>query len=259
MTFETLRTDLEDGILTITINRPDKLNALNTQFFAEMQNVMNDVYLNAEIRGVIITGMGNKAFAAGADVAEFATYNAEQGKHLSRTGHEVLNLIERSPKPIIAAVNGFALGGGCELAMACHLRYASENAVFGQPEVNLGVTPGYAGTQRLIQLIGKGRAMEMLITTRSIKADEAERLGLVNGVVSGETLHSHCYDVLDRLKGKSPQAVAATIRCVNAYFEEGVDGFEFEIDTFGACFETEDFTEGTTAFLEKRKPLFKQN
>lgn len=259
MTFETLRTDLEDGILTITINRPDKLNALNTQFFAEMQNVMNDVYLNAEIRGVIITGMGNKAFAAGADVAEFATYNAEQGKHLSRTGHEVLNLIERSPKPIIAAVNGFALGGGCELAMACHLRYASENAVFGQPEVNLGVTPGYAGTQRLIQLIGKGRAMEMLITTRSIKADEAERLGLVNGVVSAEALHSHCYDVLDRLKGKSPQAVAATIRCVNAYFEEGVDGFEFEIDTFGACFETEDFTEGTTAFLEKRKPLFKQN
>lgn len=258
MTFETLRTDREDGILTITINRPDKLNALNTQFFAELQNVMNDVYLNAEIRGVIITGMGNKAFAAGADVAEFAAYNAEQGKHLSRTGHEVLNQIERSPKPVIAAVNGFALGGGCELAMACHLRYASENAVFGQPEVNLGVTPGYAGTQRLIQLIGKGRAMEMLITTRSIKADEAERLGLVNGVVPADTLHSHCYDVLDRLKGKSPQAIAATIRCVNAYFDEGVDGFEFEIDTFGSCFETEDFTEGTTAFLEKRKPSFKQ-
>lgn len=258
MTFETLRTDLEDGILTITINRPDKLNALNTQFFAELQNVMNDVYLNAEIRGVIITGMGNKAFAAGADVAEFAAYNSEQGKHLSRTGHEVLNSIERCPKPVIAAVNGFALGGGCELAMACHLRYASENAVFGQPEVNLGVTPGYAGTQRLVQLIGKGRAMEMLITTRSIKADEAERLGLVNGVVSADALHSHCYEVLDRLKGKSPEAIAATIRCVNAYFDEGVDGFEFEIDTFGACFDTEDFTEGTTAFLEKRKPSFKQ-
>lgn len=258
MTFETILTDLENGILTVTINRPDKLNALNTAFFEEMRNVMNDVYLNSEIHGVIITGMGTKAFAAGADVAEFAAYNVEQGKHLSRNGHEVLNLIEQSPKPVIAAVNGFALGGGCELAMACHLRFASENAVFGQPEVNLGVTPGYAGTQRLVQLVGKGRAMEMLITTRSIKAREAEQWGLVNAVIEGDGLHSHCYDVLDRLRSKSPNAIAKTIGCVNAYYAEGVDGFEHEIETFGKCFETEDFKEGTGAFLEKRKPSFKR-
>lgn len=256
MTFETILTDIENGILTVTINRPNSLNALNERFFGEMAAVMEDVYNNAEIRAVILTGMGEKAFAAGADIKEFMNYNVEQGKHLSRNGHEVLNSIEQCPKPVIAAVNGFALGGGCELSMACHLRIASPNAIFGQPEVNLGVTPGYAGTQRLIQLIGKGRAMQYLMTAKNIKADAALEMGLVNQIVEQDQLHSTAYEMAELIASKSPVAIAGVIDCVNAYFEEGTDGFEKEIEVFGNCFGTEDFKEGTTAFTEKRKPSF---
>lgn len=256
MVFETLLTDIENGILTVTLNRPNNLNALNARVFVELRAVFEDVYENSDIKSVIITGMGEKAFAAGADIKEFSAYNVEQGKHLSQNGHDVFFMIERCPKPVIAAVNGFALGGGCELAMACHLRVASENARFGQPEVNLGLTPGYAGTQRLIQLIGKGKALELLMTADMIKADEALQLGLVNYVKPLSELHSFCYELLEKITSKSPVAVAGIIDCVNAYFEEGVDGFKKEVQVFGNCFGTEDFKEGTSAFMSKRKALF---
>ena len=256
MTFETLLTDIENGILTVTLNRPSNLNALNTRVFSELRAVFEDVYENAQIKSVIITGMGEKAFAAGADIKEFSAYDVEQGKHLAQTGHDIFFMIERCPKPVIAAVNGFALGGGCELAMACHLRVASENARFGQPEVNLGLTPGYAGTQRLVQLIGKGKALELLMTADMIKADEALRLGLVNHVKPLNELHGFCYELLEKINSKSPVAVGGVIECVNAYFQEGEDGFKKEVQVFGNCFGTEDFKEGTTAFMEKRKADF---
>lgn len=256
MVFESILTDLENGILTITLNRPESLNALNERTFIELRSVFEDVPLNDAIRGVIITGMGEKAFAAGADIKEFMNFDVEQGKHLARNGHEVFFMIEQCPKPVIAAVNGFALGGGCELSMACHLRVASPNARFGQPEVNLGLTPGYAGTQRLVQLIGKSKALEMLMTADAIKADRALELGLVNHVVELDHLHEFCYELIEKIASKSPVAIAGVIQCVNAYFEEGVDGFETEVDVFGECFGTEDFKEGTTAFVSKRKANF---
>ena len=256
MTFETLLTDLENGILTVTLNRPDNLNALNTRVFTELRAVFEDVYENNAIKSVIITGMGEKAFAAGADIKEFSEYDVEQGKHLAANGHDVFFMIERCPKPVVAAVNGFALGGGCELAMSCHMRVASENARFGQPEVNLGLTPGYAGTQRLVQLIGKGKALELLMTADMIKADQALSLGLANHVVPQSELHGFCYELMEKIGTKSPTAVAGVIECVNAYFEEGVDGFKKEVEVFGNCFGTEDFKEGTAAFMEKRKADF---
>ena len=256
MTFETLLTDLENGILTVTLNRPQNLNALNTRVFSELRAVFEDVYENDDIKSVIITGMGEKAFAAGADIKEFSTYNVEQGKYLAANGHEVFFIIERCPKPVIAAVNGFALGGGCELAMACHLRVAAENARFGQPEVNLGLTPGYAGTQRLVQLIGKGKALALLMTADMVKAEQALELGLVNHIVPQAQLYAFCYELLEKIGTKSPVAIAGVIECVNAYYEEGVDGFKKEVEVFGNCFGTEDFKEGTTAFMEKRTAEF---
>ena len=258
MELKTLAANLQEGILTITINRPEQLNALNTAVFDELRLVFEDVYQNPNIHGVIITGSGIKAFAAGADIKEFSQFNIEQGKHLSKNGHDVFFIIENSPVTVIAAVNGFALGGGCELAMACHLRIASTNAKFGQPEVNLGLIPGYAGTQRLVQLIGKGKALELLMTADAIGAEQALKLGLVNHVVELEELLPFSRQLLQKIMSKSPEAVARVIRAVNAHFTEGVDGFGREIELFGECFGTADFSEGVSAFMEKRKAEFRK-
>ncbi len=256
MNYETLITKIEDGILTITLNRPKQLNALNKNVFSEIESVFNEVSENPEVKSVIITGSEEKAFAAGADIKEFADFNVSEGEELSANGHRIFKIIETSRKPVIAAINGFALGGGLELAMACHIRIASDNARFGQPEVSLGVTPGYAGTQRLVQLIGKGKALELLMTGGMIKADEALNLGLVNYVVSQEELLNKASELLATMMKQSPVAIAGVIECVNAYFSEGVNGFETEVKEFGKCFGTEDFKEGTTAFMEKRKAEF---
>jgi len=255
--FETIITKIENEILYITINRESKLNALNIQTLSDIKNAVLGIYENPNVRGVILTGSGRKAFAAGADIEEFSNFNIEEGTRLSAEGHAVLKAIDHCPKPVIAAVNGYALGGGNELAMSCHIRIASENAKFGQPEVNLGITPGYAGTQRLAQLIGKGRALELLMTGESIGADEAYRLGLVNHVVPQEQLMSKCEEFLGKIKTKSPLAISSVIRCVNAYYEKRIDGANVEINEFGNFFGSEDFKEGTQAFLAKRKPDFK--
>jgi enoyl-CoA hydratase len=235
MNFENILTASDAGIFTITINRPDKLNALNHKTIQEIGLAIRLANDDAAVRGIIITGSGEK---------------------LSRDGNDVFTSIEHSPKPVIAAVNGFALGGGCELAMACHMRIASENARFGQPEVNLGVTPGYAGTQRLVQLIGKGKALEFLMTADVIPATEALNLGLVNHVIPQAELMNKSREILAKIATKGPLAIAAVIRCVNSYFAYDQDGFETEISEFSECFESEDFKEGTRAFLEKRKAEF---
>jgi enoyl-CoA hydratase len=253
-----LLTDNHEGILTITINRPDKLNALNRQTIAEIGVVMQAARTDSSVRGIIITGSGNKAFIAGADIAEFSAYTREEGKKLSADGHAVFNAIEQFPRPVIAAINGFALGGGCELAMSCHLRIAATQAKFGQPEVKLGVIPGYGGTQRMVQLIGKGKAMELMMTGNMISADEALQYGLVNYVTTQEELIGRCREIMFSILAQSPQAVAGVIRSVLAGLDEKQDGFKTEIDEFGRCFGTEEFREGVSAFLEKRKPSFFQ-
>lgn len=255
--YQTLLTELDKGILIVTLNREDKLNALNKQVVGELDAMISDVYTNPEIKGVIITGKGAKAFAAGADIAEFKGLNEQEGMALAKRGHDTFNKIEKCPKPVIAAVNGFALGGGCELAMACHIRIASENAKFGQPEVNLGLIPGYGGTQRLVQLIGKGKALELLMTADMIDATTAHKLGLVNEVVQTVELLDHCKAMAAKISSKAPLAIAKVIESVYAHFKDGIDGFDTEISLFGKCVATEDFVEGTTAFLEKRKANFK--
>jgi len=256
--YTTLLTNLENGIFTITINRPDKLNALNKTVIEELANAIDEIYKNTEIKSAIITGAGPKAFVAGADITEFLTLDAAGGKALAQKGQDlVFNKIENAPKPIVAAVNGFALGGGCELAMACHFRLASENVKFGQPEVNLGLIPGYGGTQRLTQLVGKGRAMEMLMSANMIDANTALQYGLVNYVVPAEELLNKAKSILEIINSKAPLAVAACIKTANAVFDETKDGYKTEIDAFADCFITEDMKEGTTAFLEKRKAEFK--
>lgn len=256
--YNTLITNLENSIFTITINRPDKLNALNKDVITELSAAIDEVYTNPEIRSAVITGAGPKAFVAGADITEFLTLDVAGGKALAQKGQDmVFNKIENSPKPIIAAVNGFALGGGCELAMACHFRLCSENAKFGQPEVNLGLIPGYGGTQRLTQLIGKGRALEMLISANMIDANTALQYGLVNYVVPAEELLNKAKSILELINTKAPLAVAACIKTANAVFDETKNGYQTEIDAFADCFITEDMKEGVTAFLEKRKAGFK--
>ena len=256
MTYDNIILKQENSVAVITINRPDKLNALNKNTLNELKQALQICFENREISGLIITGSGPKAFVAGADISEFTGISVEQGKKLSEDGQKIFNMIENGPKPVIAAVNGFALGGGCELAMACHIRVASENARFGQPEVNLGLIPGYGGTQRLIQLIGKGKAAELLMTADMINAREALILGLVNHVTSPEELMPKCLEILAKISSKSPVAVQKVIQCVNAYFKEGVYGFNKEVEHFGICVGTEDFKEGTKAFLEKRKANF---
>ncbi len=248
---------LAGGIQLITINRPDKMNALNTEVVNEIKTAAKAMYDNDEVKGAIITGSGDKAFVAGADIAEFAGFSPEEGRNMGANGHEAFNAIQNCPKPIIAAVNGFALGGGTELAMACHIRVASDNAKFGQPEVALGIIPGYGGTQRMLQIIGKGRAMELLMTGDMITAEEALSLGLVNYMTTSDELIEKCTSILKKIVSKGPLAIAKVIKCVNDFYESGVNGFQTEIDEFGNCFKTEDFKEGTSAFTEKRKAEFK--
>ncbi len=254
--YQTLLTALENGIFIITINRPDKLNALNKDVFTDLDNVVNEINTNPEIRSAVITGAGPKAFVAGADISEFGGLNKEEAMALAKRGQDIFFKIENSKKPIVAAVNGFALGGGCELAMACHFRLCSENAKFGQPEVNLGLIPGYGGTQRLTQLIGKGRAMEMLVSANMIDANTALQFGLVNYVVPADELLNKAKSILEIINAKAPLAVAACLKATNAVFDETKNGYETELDAFGECFVTEDMKEGTTAFLEKRKANF---
>nr|WP_294904187.1 enoyl-CoA hydratase-related protein [uncultured Lacibacter sp.] len=257
MRFQTLLTSLEEGVFIITINRPDKLNALNKTVIEELSAAIDEVYKNTAVKCAVITGAGPKAFVAGADISEFLSMNANEGEELARRGQEmVFNKIERSPKPIIAAVNGFALGGGCELAMSCHFRLASEQAKFGQPEVNLGLIPGYGGTQRLVQLIGKGKSLELMMTAAMINAAEAKELGLVNYVTSAEELLPKAKELLTVIMSKGPDAIAKVISAVNAYYDPAQNGFDAEIRLFGECFGTEEMKEGVGAFLEKRKAAF---
>ena len=256
MRYDTLLTTLEEGILTVTVNRPDKLNALNRSVLADLDKLMDEILSNPEIKAVLLTGSGPKAFVAGADISEFLQAGPDEGTTLAKRGQDLFFRIERCPKPIIAAVNGFALGGGCELAMSCHFRIASDNAKFGQPEVNLGIIPGYGGTQRLTRLIGPGRAMELILTGAMIDAAEALRIGLVNHVTTPETLIEKARGILQTIRSKSPVAVGKAIAAVNAASAPGVDGYAVEVEMFRGCFGTEDMKEGVTAFLEKRKPEF---
>jgi enoyl-CoA hydratase len=255
MEFNTLLFSVENGIATITINRPDKMNALNKDVITDLSNAFDEVYNNAAIKSVILTGAGQKAFVAGADITEFIELDATGGANLARIGQEnVFNKIENCPKPVVAAVNGFALGGGCELAMSCHFRLASENAKFGQPEVNLGLIPGYGGTQRLTQLVGKGKAMELCMTAHMADANEALAIGLVNHVTTLESLLERTTNILNVINTKSPMALGKVIACVNK--AGTTEGYETEITQFGECFGTADMKEGVGAFLEKRKPVF---
>ncbi len=254
--YTTLLTSLDNHIFTITINRPDKLNALNKAVFADLNLALNEVYTNPEIKSTIITGSGTKAFVAGADISEFSGLSKEQGVALAKAGQDTFFRIENCPKPIVACVNGFALGGGCELAMSCHFRIASDTAKFGQPEVNLGLIPGYGGTQRLTHLIGKGRAIELLISGNMIDATTALNYGLVNYVVAQDELLARANSILQTINTKAPIAVAACITAANAALDEQRDGYALEIEAFGSCFATDDMKEGTTAFLEKRKAMF---
>lgn len=256
--YTTLLTSLENSILTITINRPDKLNALNKTVIEELGTAIDEVYNNAEIKSAIITGSGPKAFVAGADISEFLSLDGHAGKALAQKGQDlVFSKIENSPKPIIAAVNGFALGGGCELAMACHFRLCSENAKFGQPEVNLGLVPGYGGTQRLTQLIGKGKAMELMMTGNMIDANEAKQLGLVNYVTTAETLLDKTKELLQVINSKAPIAIKHVIALTNMAAYGASNGLQKEVQAFGELFDTKDAKEGAAAFLEKRKASFK--
>lgn len=257
MPYNNILLEVKDKVLIITINRPNQLNALNRETITELNQAFNEAKNNHQIRVVVLTGTGEKAFVAGADIKEFAHFNIEEGKALSADGHKKLfDLIENTTKPVIAAVNGFALGGGLELAMACHIRVASDNAKMGLPEVSLGVIPGYGGTQRLAQLVGKGKANELIFTAEMIKADEALNLRLVNYVVSQEQLIPKCLEIAEKIIKNSPMAISCAINAVNAGFKEGINGFEEEIIQFGNCFGTEEFKEGTTAFIERRKANF---
>ncbi len=256
--YTTLLIKTENKICYITINRPEKLNAINKQTIDELNSAITNAINDSTCRVIILTGTGEKAFVAGADISEFANYSIDEGKKLAAQGHEKLfNIIENSSKPVIAAVNGFALGGGLELAMSAHIRVASDNAKLGLPEVSLGVIPGYGGTQRLPQLVGKGKAFEMIFTAGMIDANEAKQYGLVNQVVPQAELMQKCEEIAGKIIKNSGDAIASAIRSVNAGFKDGVDGFNTEIVEFGKCFGTPEFTEGTGAFMEKRKPSFK--
>lgn len=258
MAYQTIILEKKNRVATLTINRPDKLNALNAEAKAEMKEVLEDIKKDAAIDVVIVTGAGEKSFVAGTDIRELTSLNQQSGKDFSAGGQEVFNAIENLGKPVIAAVNGYALGGGCELALACHIRIASENAKFGQPEVNLGVIPGYGGTQRLARLIGRGRAMEMILSGDPIDAQEAARIGLVNRVVPSAELMPACRTLADKIASKGQVAVRLALKAVNMTEETNLtDGQELEAKLFGLCCDSEDFKEGTKAFLEKRKPEFK--
>ena len=254
---ENLTTKKDLGILTISIDREEKLNALNVDTLVELKDVIQSVYDDSDIKAVIITGSGSKAFAAGADISEISELDQSQGLKFSEFVQHVFQLVEECPKPVIAAVNGFALGGGCELAMACHIRIALKSAKFGQPEVNLGILPGYGGTQRLPALIGKSRALELMLTGEIIKAEKALQFGLVNYLAeTPEQLIEMCHSILEKITAKAPIAISKVIECVNAASDDSKDGFKTVSSAFSECCNTSDFVEGTTAFLEKRNPNF---
>lgn len=257
MNLENVLIEQKENLAIITINRPSKLNALNKQTIDELHVAFNSLNENANIKVIVITGSGEKAFVAGADISEFADFKVSEGTELARKGQEILfDFVQNLGTPVIAAVNGFALGGGLELAMAAHFRVASSNAKMGLPEVSLGVIPGYGGTQRLPQLVGKGKAMEMIMTAGMISADEAKEWGLVNYVVPQDELIPLCEKLASRIIKNSSVAIATAIKSVNANYKSGVNGFDVEIEGFGESFGTDDFKEGTSAFLEKRKAKF---
>lgn len=254
---ENILIEKQDNIAVVTINRPTKLNALNKATIQELHDGFKALNEDKSVKAIIITGSGEKAFVAGADISEFANFSIAEGQQLAAEGQALLfDFVQNLSTPVIAAVNGFALGGGLELAMACHFRIASTNAKMGLPEVTLGVIPGYGGTQRLAQLIGKGRAMELIMTAGMIDAETAKNYGLVNHVVAQEELLEFAKGIATKISNNSSIAIAKAIQAINANFEEGTNGYTIEIENFGACFGTEDFKEGTTAFLEKRKAIF---
>jgi enoyl-CoA hydratase len=257
MNYNNIIVETEENIAVLTINRPNQLNALNSETIAELGSAFKILESDSDVKAIIITGSGTKAFVAGADIKEFYQFDEAQGRELAAKGHQSLfDLVSNLSTPVIGAVNGFALGGGLELAMSCHFRLASDNAKLGLPEVTLGVIPGYGGTQRLAQLVGKGRAMEMIMTAKMVTAEEALNYGLVNQVTPQEELMAACKKIALKIVKNSPVAIASAIRAVNAGYTDGVNGFETEIEEFGKCFGTDDFKEGTTAFIEKRKASF---
>ena len=257
MSYNNIISTVNEAISTVTINRPSKLNALNKETIQELHEALDHANKRKSVKVIVLTGSGEKAFVAGADISEFADFSAIEGAKLALKGQKILfDFIEKLNTPVIAAINGFALGGGLELAMACHFRVASSNAKMGLPEVSLGVIPGYGGTQRLPQLVGKGRAMEMIMTAGMIDANQALDYGLVNHVKPQEELLSFCYEIANKISRNSPVAIGKAIQSINAGYKDGENGFFVEIEQFGKCFGTEDFAEGTTAFLEKRKANF---
>lgn len=258
MTYQNILVEEDNGIVLLTINRPKALNALSRNTLEEIKHFFAEDGPKREgIKGIILTGAGDRSFVAGADIKEFLGLKGNEGASLAKRGQDIFFSIERFHVPVIAAVNGFALGGGCELAMACHMRIAGEKARFGQPEVNLGLIPGYGGTQRLVQYVGKTKAMELTLTGDLIDANEAYRLGLVNYVVAPGEEVAKAKEIIEKTATKGPIAIQKAIEAINAYFEEGVDGFEAEVKKFGEATDTEDFIEGANAFIEKRKAAFK--
>ena len=257
MSYENILSENKDEVCYITINRPKQLNALNGATIVELNKAITKADNDNSVRCIILTGAETKAFVAGADIKEFAAFDKKEGEGLARKGQELLfDLLENAITPSIAAVNGFALGGGLELAMACHIRIASDNAKMGLPEVSLGVIPGYGGTQRLAHLVGKGKALEMITTAGMLSAEEAYQWGLVNHVCSQDELIPVAEKIALKIKRNSPKAISKAIKAVNAGFTDGVNGFDIEISEFGSCFESPEFIEGTTAFMEKRKANF---
>lgn len=258
MAFENLIVEDKGRIRFITINRESKLNALNKATLAELHEAFTQALNNKAVGGIIITGAGTKAFIAGADIAEFVSLDVAAATALSKENHvKIFNLVANGNKPVIAAVNGFALGGGLELAMACHIRIASDNAKMGLPEVTLGLIPGYGGTQRLTALVGRGKALEMIMTADMITAADAYRYGLVNHVTTQQELLPKAEEIMNKMLSRAPLAIAAAIKVVNAASDPSVNGFVLEIEEFGKCFDTADTKEGVAAFMEKRKADFK--
>ena len=256
--FKNVSVDLIDGILMIIINRVEKLNALNFKTLDEIREAIQKAYDEDEVKAVIITGAGEKAFVAGADIGEFTQINDVNARKFSENGQEIFSMIENCHKPVIAVTNGYTLGGGCELAMACHMRIATANAKFGQPEVNLGIIPGYGGTQRLTILIGRGKANELMMTGDMIGAEEAKSLGLVNYVLpTKEEALMKAEEIIAKILSKAPLAIGMIIDCVNSAFIPDENGFQTEANSFARCVKSGDYKEGTSAFLEKRQPIFK--
>lgn len=254
--FETLLTSLDNGTLIITINRPDQMNALNAATLNDLESVFSQAGEDEKVKCIVLTGQGEKAFVAGADIKEFTALNAVNSRKFAERGQEVFSTIEGSPKPVIGAINGYALGGGCELALACHMRVGNTKAVFAQPEVNLGINPAYGGTQRLPQVVGKGIAFEMMLTGGFMKADRAYAVGLLNHVVEDQDLISKCKEIAKVICEKAPVALEGVINSTNALFEGGSDGYAVEANCISRCCGTEDFKEGVSAFIEKRSPAF---